>query len=114
LNPPSTPRSGSERHCCSKAWRLPSAASATRTTVLAESTIGLFKNECIRKGSPFLDGPLKQLADVEKATMDRVHWYNTERLHSTLAMIPPDEFEQNYYAKLDASSDDEDTSKKTA
>lgn len=27
-----TPRSGSARHCCSKAWRLPSAVSATRTT----------------------------------------------------------------------------------
>jgi hypothetical protein len=31
-----------------------------------------------------------------------------------LAMIPPDEFEQNYYAQIDASSDDEATSKKTA
>jgi transposase InsO family protein len=51
---------------------------------------------------------------VEKATMNWVHWYNTERLHSTLAMIPPDEFEQNYYAQIDASSDDEATSKKTA
>lgn len=81
---------------------------------LAESTIGLYKNECVRKGSPFMTGPLKQLADVEKATMNWVHWYNTERLHSTLSMIPPDEFEQNYYAQVDASSDDEATSKKTA
>jgi transposase InsO family protein len=81
---------------------------------LAESTIGLYKNECVRKGSPFMTGPLKQLADVEKATMNWVHWYNTERLHSTLAMIPPEEFEQNYYAQIDAPSDDEATSKKTA
>jgi transposase InsO family protein len=28
---------------------------------LAESTIGLYKNECVRKGSPFMTGPLKQL-----------------------------------------------------
>jgi putative transposase len=61
-----------------------------------------------------MTGPLKQLADVEKATMNWVHWYNTERLHSTLAMIPPEEFEQNYYAQIDAPSDDEATSKKTA
>jgi len=61
-----------------------------------------------------MTGPLKQLADVEKATMNRVHWYNTERRHSTLAMIPPDEFEQKYYAQIDALSDDEATSKKTA
>jgi transposase InsO family protein len=74
----------------------------------------LYKNECVHKDSPFMTGPLKQLADVEKATMNWVHWYNTERLHSTLAMIPPDEFEQNYYAQIDALSDDEATSKKTA
>jgi transposase InsO family protein len=66
---------------------------------LAESTIGLFKNECIRKGIRFMTGPLKQLADVEKATMNWVHWYNTGRLHSTLAGVPPNEFEQNYYAQ---------------
>jgi hypothetical protein len=29
-------------------------------------------------------------------------------------MVPPDEFEQNYYAQIDASSHDEDTSKRTA
>jgi hypothetical protein len=29
-------------------------------------------------------------------------------------MIPPEEFEQNYYAQIDAPSDDEATSKKTA
>ena len=81
---------------------------------LAESTIGLYKNECVRKNSPFMTGPLKQLADVEKATMSWVHWYSTTRLHSTLGMVPPDEFEQNYYAQIDASSDNEATSKKTA
>jgi putative transposase len=37
---------------------------------LAESTIGLFKNGYIRKNSPFITDPIKQLADVEKATMD--------------------------------------------
>lgn len=31
----------------------------------ARSTIGLFKNEAMRVGSPFRDGPLKQLEDVE-------------------------------------------------
>jgi hypothetical protein len=59
-----------------------------------------------------MTGPLKQLADVEKATMNWVHWYNTERLHSTLAIVLPEVFEQNYYAQVDASSDDEDTSNK--
>jgi hypothetical protein len=46
---------------------------------LAESTIGLYKNECVRKSTPFMTGPLKQLADAEEATMNWVHWYNAER-----------------------------------
>lgn len=32
---------------------------------LAESTIGLFKNEAIRDGSPFRTGPLHRIDDVE-------------------------------------------------
>lgn len=45
--------------------------------------------------------------------MNWAHWYNTERLHNTLSMLPPDEFEQNYCAQVDASSDDAAISKKT-
>ncbi|MBG6181925.1 transposase InsO family protein [Arthrobacter sp. CAN_A1] len=29
--------------------------------------------------------------------MNWVRWYNTRRLPGTLAMVPPDEFEQTYY-----------------
>jgi putative transposase len=32
---------------------------------LAEITIGLYKNECIRADSPFHRGPLRTLGDVE-------------------------------------------------
>lgn len=35
---------------------------------LVESTIGLFKNESIREGSPFRAGPLKTIDDVEWTT----------------------------------------------
>jgi hypothetical protein len=62
-----------------------------------------------------MTGSLKQFGGCGEGDHELwVHWYNTERLHSTLAMVPPDEFEQNYYAQIDASSDDEATSKKTA
>ena len=37
---------------------------------LAESTIGLFKNEAIRDGSPFRTGPLKTIDDVEWITTE--------------------------------------------
>jgi len=65
---------------------------------LAESTIGLFKNEAIREGSPFRTGPLKTIDDVEWVTTGWVDWYNSCRLHSTLGDVPPDEFETAYYA----------------
>jgi transposase InsO family protein len=35
---------------------------------LAETTIGLYKTECVRDGSPFRNGPLRTLADIEDAT----------------------------------------------
>ena len=39
---------------------------------LAESTIGLFKNEAIRGDSPFPTHPLRTLDDVEWVTMSWV------------------------------------------
>lgn len=35
--------------------------------------------------------------DVELATMSWVQWYNTRRLHSTLGMVPPAEYEETYW-----------------
>jgi putative transposase len=62
-----------------------------------ESIIGLFKTECITT-TVFHDGPYKTLADVEYATAGWVDWYNHRRLHSSLGMLTPEEFEQAHYA----------------
>jgi putative transposase len=70
---------------------------------LAETTIGLYKNECIRADSPFRRGPLRNLADVELITADYVSWYNQQRLMHRLGRIPPAEAEAEYYDQLDAS-----------
>lgn len=35
---------------------------------LAETTIGLYKHECVRADSPFRDGPLDRLSDLEMIT----------------------------------------------
>ena len=70
---------------------------------LAETTIGLFKTECVGRGSPFLTGPLRTIDDVEYATMEWIDWFNNRRLHSQLNYIPPDEYEAAYYAHLQAS-----------
>ena len=70
---------------------------------LAETTIGLFKTECVSRGSPFLTGPLRTIDDVEYATMEWIDWFNNRRLHSQLDYVPPDEYEAAYYAHLQAS-----------
>ena len=71
---------------------------------LAETTIGLFKNEAIRDDSPFRNGPLRVVGDVEWVTAEWIDWYNSRRLHSTLGNVPPDEFEAIYYADLETPS----------
>jgi transposase InsO family protein len=67
---------------------------------LMESIIGLYKTECVRPG-PFHDGPLRTIADVEYATMAWVDWWNNRRLHTTLGMLTPNEYEQAHYAALE-------------
>ena len=64
---------------------------------LAEKTIGLYKTECIRDGSPFRAGPVRTLADLEEITSAWVHWYNTSRLMHRLGRRPPAEAEAEYY-----------------
>jgi transposase InsO family protein len=66
---------------------------------LMETINGLYKAECIRT-TVFHDGPYKTIADVEYATAGWVDWYNVRRLHSTLGMVPPVEYEQAHYAAL--------------
>ena len=65
---------------------------------LAETTIGLFKTECYRTGSPFLPRQPRTLAELEDAVAAWVHWYNTDRLMHRIGLIPPLEFEAAYYA----------------
>ncbi|WP_407935672.1 integrase core domain-containing protein [Jatrophihabitans cynanchi] len=80
----------------------------------AESFMGLYKNEAIAAGSPFRSGPLRTLADVETVTMNYVHWYNNERLHSLLDHVTPEEFEIAYYAHETGSPTGDAANKKTA
>jgi len=61
--------------------------------------MGLYKNEAVARTSPFVTGPLKTIADVEKLTFDWLDWYNNRRLHSALGNMPPEEYESSYYAE---------------
>ena len=59
---------------------------------LCESTIGLFKTEAIN-----LTGPAwTDRRDVEWQVARWAHWYNTDRLHSSIGHLPPIEFEQHH------------------
>ena len=67
---------------------------------LAETIIGLYKTECTPAGSPFRNGPLHRLADLEEATAAWVYWYNNHRLMHRLDRRPPVEYEALYHARL--------------
>jgi putative transposase len=81
---------------------------------VAESTIGLYKNEAIANGSPFRTGPLKTIHDVETLTINYLHWYNHHRLHSLLDLTTPEEYEQAYYALPTGPPPGDAANKKTA
>lgn len=70
----------------------------TRDNALAEATNSLYKSELIRQ-----QGPWRGVDDVELATLGWVHWFNNERLHSTLDDIPPVEFEAAYHGQQETS-----------
>ena len=61
---------------------------------LAESVIGLFKTEVIRRR-----GPWGSLEDVELATLEWVWWFNYHRLLEPIGYVPPVEHEEAYYRR---------------
>ena len=63
---------------------------------LAESVIGLFKTEVIRRR-----GPWRSREDVEFATLEWVWWFNHHRLLGPIGHIPPVEHEQLFYRGQD-------------
>lgn len=64
---------------------------------LAETVIGLFKTEVIRRR-----GPWRSLEAVEYAALEWVDWYNNRRLLGSVGDMPPAEAEARYYAQLEA------------
>jgi putative transposase len=65
---------------------------------LAETVIGLFKTEVIRRR-----GPWRNIESVEFATLEWVHWFNNRRLLESLGYRPPAEYEQMYLSSQSPS-----------
>ena len=63
---------------------------------LAETVIGLFKTEVIRRR-----GRWRSLEAVEFATLEWVHWFNHRRLLGPIGHVPPAEAEAAHYAQVD-------------
>ena len=63
---------------------------------LAETVIGLFKTEVVRRA-----GPWRSLEAVEFATLEWVHWFNHRRLFGPIGHVPPAEAEARYYEQLE-------------
>jgi putative transposase len=63
----------------------------------ADSLIGPFKAELIRR-----HGPWRGLDHVELATLEWVDWFNSRRLHSAWGDVPPAEYEQQHYHQIAA------------
>jgi transposase InsO family protein len=61
---------------------------------LAETIIGLYKTEVIRRR-----GPWKNIDDVEFATLEWIDWFNNRRLLEPIGNIPPAEYEMLYWTE---------------
>ena len=59
---------------------------------LAEAFNSLFKAELVRN-----KGPWKGIDDLEIAVAEYIDWFNHRRLHGEIGLVPPAEFEDNYY-----------------
>jgi putative transposase len=65
---------------------------------LAETIIGLYKTELIRRR-----GPWRGIDEVEYATLEWVDWFNHRRLLEPIGHVPPAEFEVAYHQREDPS-----------
>jgi len=61
---------------------------------LAETVVGLYKTECVT-----IDAPFRTADELELATLSWVHWFNENRLHSSIGYLTPIEMENEYYVR---------------
>jgi transposase InsO family protein len=67
---------------------------------LAETVNGLYKAELIHRLAP-----RKTVESLELTTLEKVTWFNHQRLLERLGYIPPAEAEDQYYQQLNAQAE---------
>ena len=67
---------------------------------LAEAFHSLFKAELVRNCEPW-----KNIDDLEIAVAEYVDWFSHRRLHGEIGLIPPSEFEDDFYQQGSVSLD---------
>ena len=65
---------------------------------LAESVIGLYKTELIKRR-----GPWRDVLHVELETFRYLDWFNHRRLYEVNGDLPPVELERAYYQRTPAA-----------
>ncbi|WP_423247750.1 integrase core domain-containing protein [Streptomyces achmelvichensis] len=73
-------------------------------TTIGASTPWLRHSTVLQGRADRAQGPWRDADQVEHAVVQWVGWYNTERLHSALDYVPPEEFEAAYYRSLATSN----------
>ncbi|MDH6222942.1 integrase core domain-containing protein [Streptomyces pseudovenezuelae] len=63
---------------------------------MAEALNGTFKAELIE-----MQGPRRDVDQVERAIFQWVTWYTEERLHSALDCVPPAEYERDFWQSME-------------
>jgi putative transposase len=86
--------------CLAEAGAVTSVGSVgdSYDNALAETIIGLYKTELIRRR-----GTWKGIDQVEYATLEWVDWFNHRRLLEPIGYVPPAEFEAAYQRQEDPS-----------
>jgi putative transposase len=82
----------SERLAEAKAQPSVGSVGDSYDNALAETIIGLYKTEVIRRR-----GPWRNLEAVEYATLEWVDWFNHRRILEPIGNIPPAALEASYY-----------------
>jgi putative transposase len=82
-----------------RGWRRPLGRSRgdSYDNALAETVVGLYKTELIRRR-----GPWRTLEHVELATAEWMDWWNQRRLHGAIDNLPPAEFERRWREQAEA------------